>query len=60
MLSVPPARTTSFCPVKMELKALPTASIPEAQAHMTVLAGTASGIPARSAAQRAVLEKSEV
>ena len=44
----------------MEFMPSRTASMPDAQAHITVLPGTSSGMPAFSAAYLATLEKSEV
>jgi hypothetical protein len=53
MLSIPPAIAMSIVPAIRESCAAMTLFIPEPQTLLTVVAGTVSGMPARSAAWRA-------
>jgi hypothetical protein len=55
MHSVPPARTTSFSPAAIERAPRVSAFSDDAQALLTVKAGTESGTPARCETCRAVL-----
>ena len=58
MLSTPPAIMRSQSPARIARAAMPIASMPDPQSRFTVVAGTATGIPASSTAMRATLRLS--
>ncbi|MDT4865984.1 hypothetical protein FQZ97_1008150 [compost metagenome] len=58
MDSTPPAMASSISPLAMARKAVPMASMPEAQRRLRVTPGTLSGTPASNKAMRATLRLS--
>ncbi len=53
--SIPPATTTSNSPARISWSASAIASMPDRQTLLTVIAGTVIGMPALTAAWRAVI-----